>query len=139
MTIMTSFIRLLPAALIATVSAQLKLSCEAPSKGCTYGMWNFDKCLCECIQPFCPDANGDCVLPLDNCGGNPWRDCTRGVDCPWWNSLSTAETCNTGNTVSFVLNVVVGTSVMLLLGWFEYYLIKLKPEAAQNEEEYFFQ
>jgi len=102
MTIMTSFIRLLLAALIATVSAQLELSCEAPSNGCTYGLWNFDKCLCECIQPFCPDANGDCVLPLDNCGGNPWRDCTRGVDCPWWNSLSTAETCNTGNTVSCV-------------------------------------
>ena len=66
-------------------------------------MFNFDKCFCECIEPFCRDANGDCVVPLNNCGGNVWRDCTIGVDCPWWNSLSSAENCITGNTVSCLL------------------------------------
>jgi hypothetical protein len=75
-------------------------TCEAPSTGCKYGMFNYEKCACECIQPFCPDANGDCVLPLNNCGGNPWQTCIRGVNCPWWNNPTSAETCNTGSEVS---------------------------------------
>jgi len=75
-------------------------TCEAPSAGCKYGMFNYEKCACECIQPFCPDANGDCVLPLNNCGGNPWQNCIRGVNCPWWNNPTSAETCNTGSEVS---------------------------------------
>ena len=91
------FVLLLLTALISAASAQ---RCEPPSNGCTYGMYNYDKCLCECIKPFCPDANGDCVLPTDNCGGNPWEGCTRGLDCPWWGSLSNDSVCNTGSTVS---------------------------------------
>eukprot|EP00986_Skeletonema_menzelii_P011769 scaffold6178_cov143-Skeletonema_menzelii.AAC.3 len=96
MTVARLFIPLLSTALISTASAQ---RCEAPSNGCTYGMFNYDKCICECIKPFCPDANGDCVVPLDNCGGNPWEGCTRGVDCPWWGSLSNGDTCNTGSAI----------------------------------------
>eukprot|EP00986_Skeletonema_menzelii_P011771 scaffold6178_cov143-Skeletonema_menzelii.AAC.5 len=93
MTITKLFISLLLTALVSTASAQ---RCEAPSNGCTYGMFNYDKCECECINPFCPDANGDCVVPTGNCGGNPWAGCTRGLDCPWWGSLSNGEVCNTG-------------------------------------------
>jgi len=62
-------------------------------------MFNYEKCLCDCIKPFCRDANGDCVVPLDNCGGNPWEDCVRGVNCPWWGSLSSGDMCNTGENV----------------------------------------
>eukprot|EP00984_Skeletonema_dohrnii_P021298 scaffold10604_cov114-Skeletonema_dohrnii-CCMP3373.AAC.2 len=96
MTIKNLFILLLSTAIISTASAQ---QCEAPSTGCTYGMFNYEKCECECIQPFCPDSNGDCVVPLDNCGGNPWEGCTRGLDCPWWGSSSSADMCNTGSKV----------------------------------------
>ena len=39
-------------------------------------------------------------MPLDNCGGNPWEGCTRGLDCPWWGSSSSADMCNTGSKVS---------------------------------------
>jgi len=81
---------------MSTASAQ---QCEAPSSGCTFGMFNYEKCVCECIKPYCPDANGDCVVPLDNCGGNPWEGCTRGVNCPWWGSLSSGDMCNTGSKV----------------------------------------
>jgi len=62
-------------------------------------MFNYEKCVCECIKPYCPDANGDCVVPLDNCGGNPWEGCTRGVSCPWWGSLSSGDMCQTGSKV----------------------------------------
>eukprot|EP00985_Skeletonema_marinoi_P011478 scaffold5466_cov175-Skeletonema_marinoi.AAC.1 len=95
-TLKNLFILLLSTALVSTTSAQ---QCEAPSAGCTYGMFNYEKCVCECIKPFCPDANGDCVVPLDNCGSNPWEDCTRGVNCPWWGSLSSGDMCNTGSKV----------------------------------------
>mmetsp|Transcript_5384 Transcript_5384/g.7853 ORF Transcript_5384/g.7853 Transcript_5384/m.7853 type:complete len:672 (+) Transcript_5384:214-2229(+) len=95
-TMKTLFILLLSTAIISTASAQ---QCEAPSSGCTYGMFNYEKCECECIKPFCPDSNGDCVVPLDNCGGNPWEGCTRGLDCPWWGSLSSGDMCNTGSKV----------------------------------------
>eukprot|EP00984_Skeletonema_dohrnii_P036555 scaffold37647_cov161-Skeletonema_dohrnii-CCMP3373.AAC.1 len=88
------FILLLSTALVSTASAQ---QCEAPSSGCTFGMFNYEKCVCECIKPYCPDANGDCVVPLDNCGGNPWEGCTRGVSCPWWGSLSSGDMCQTGS------------------------------------------
>ena len=91
------------AILFVLISAASAQRCEPPSNGCTYGMFNYDKCLCECIKPFCPDANGDCVLPTDNCGGNPWAGCTRGLDCPWWGSLSNDSVCNTGSTVSLDL------------------------------------
>lgn len=94
---MNLFHLLLSTAVVSTASAQ---QCEAPSQGCTYGMFNYEKCLCECIKPFCRDANGDCVVPLDNCGGNPWSGCTRGVNCPWWGSLSSGDVCNTGENVS---------------------------------------
>ena len=98
------FVLLLSTTLISTASA-----CDPPSSGCTYGMWNYDKCLCECIKPFCPDANGDCVVPISNCGGNPWVGCIRGLNCPWWGSLSNGDVCNTGENVScsVIKNVVL--------------------------------
>ena len=97
--LLLSFLLTAAVATSTTVSAQ-RPECDVPSQGCRYGMYNFDTCECDCIQPFCKDANGDCTLPLDNCGGNPWKNCVRGENCPWWNSLSSAETCITGNTVS---------------------------------------
>lgn len=75
--------------------------CDIPTAGCTNGMFNRDKCECECIPPFCPDWFGDCTNPTGACGGNPWSDCARGVDCPWWVDPLEAESCTTGPEVSF--------------------------------------
>jgi len=75
------------------------LICEIPTAGCTNGMFNQLKCECECIVPFCPDVNGDCTNPSNNCGGNPWEQCTRGVDCPWWVNPFKVESCTTGPSV----------------------------------------
>ena len=72
--------------------------CEGPSAGCSNGLWNQDACVCQCIPPYCPDSWGDCLLPSGSCGGNPWADCTEGVDCPWWID-SDAENCSTGNEI----------------------------------------
>jgi len=73
--------------------------CDIPTSGCTNGMFNQARCECECIVPFCPDQNGDCTSPSDNCGGNPWEQCTPGVNCPWWQDFSKAESCTTGPDV----------------------------------------
>ncbi len=73
-----------------------------PAKGCSNGMFNSDTCQCDCIPPFCRDAMGECNQPLNNCGGNPWQNCEQGVNCPWWVSTLSSETCMTGNSVSFV-------------------------------------
>mmetsp|Transcript_5616 Transcript_5616/g.12239 ORF Transcript_5616/g.12239 Transcript_5616/m.12239 type:complete len:700 (+) Transcript_5616:209-2308(+) len=73
--------------------------CEIPTAGCTNGMFNQAMCECECIEPFCHDGNGDCTNPSNNCGGNRWKSCTRGVNCPWWVNALKAESCTTGPDV----------------------------------------
>jgi len=75
--------------------------CEIPTEGCKNGMYNVKKCACECIPPYCPYVlgGGDCTLPSADCGGNPWGDCKRGLDCPWWINPLKAESCTTGPQV----------------------------------------
>ena len=91
-------------ALAAAVAALLPSThayvCEIPTSGCSNGMFNQAKCECECLPPFCPDANGDCTIASNNCGGNPWTDCERGRNCPWWANPLKAESCTTGPVVS---------------------------------------
>lgn len=92
----------------AGVAATGTFTCEIPTEGCVNGeycrfvgllmaaiyllacaaqiatgMFNVDKCQCECIPPYCLyEYDGSCSLPSGACE-NPWKDCTRGVDCPW--------------------------------------------------------
>lgn len=73
--------------------------CDIPSNGCTNGIFNQGSCDCECIPPFCHDAHGDCTVPSSNCGGNPWKDCTKGINCPWWKNPLRAQSCTTDNVV----------------------------------------
>lgn len=87
---------LLSVAAATTAVVQGEFVCDTPTNGCTNGMFNQGLCECECIPPFCPDAGGDCSLPSDNCGGNKWVDCTKGVDCPWWTHPMKAEACTPG-------------------------------------------
>mmetsp|Transcript_21705 Transcript_21705/g.45857 ORF Transcript_21705/g.45857 Transcript_21705/m.45857 type:complete len:724 (-) Transcript_21705:324-2495(-) len=84
----------------ATATAMMEdFTCDMPSNGCTNGMYNVHKCACECIPPYCPWTDGTCTLPSGNCGGNPWKDCERGVSCPWWINPLKDESCVTGPEV----------------------------------------
>ena len=84
--------------------ASAAIYCDGPHPAtCINGLWNEDRCKCECIPPFCPDIFGTCSAPLNNCGGNPWVNCVRGKNCPWWRSLLRAESCTTGPDVSSLL------------------------------------
>jgi len=77
------------------------LYCEGPpSAGCTNGLWNEKECKCECITPYCTDIFGACAS-IGTCGTpqNPWSECTKGVDCPWWTNPLRAESCTTGPQV----------------------------------------
>lgn len=73
--------------------------CDIPTNGCTNGMFNQALCECHCIPPFCADRNGDCTIQ-DDCGEVKWKDCTRGVNCPWYVNVLRAESCTTGPNVS---------------------------------------
>jgi hypothetical protein len=64
---------------------------------CVNGMFNQAQCSCECIPPFCPDVYGNCIVS-GTCE-DPWANCERGVNCPWWKSPSKAESCDTGSLV----------------------------------------
>lgn len=48
--------------------------CEGPAEGCLNGLWNEESCQCDCIPPYCRDDWGECIDPLSNCGGNPWKE-----------------------------------------------------------------
>jgi len=63
---------------------------------CQNGIFNQGLCKCECIPPYCPGLNGDCTNPSNSCGGNPWNECVKGVNCPWWKNLLKQESCTTG-------------------------------------------
>jgi len=80
-------------------------TCEIES--CQNGLWNRNECKCECIPPYCVDQLGDCTIPSNNCGGNPWAGCTKGYaalggECPWYPNLMDPQgDCTTGSDVSF--------------------------------------
>jgi hypothetical protein len=81
-------------------------TCEIET--CQNGLWNRAECKCECIPPYCVDQLGDCTIPSNNCGGNPWAGCTKGYalvggDCPWYPNLMDPQgDCTTGSDVSFI-------------------------------------
>ena len=79
------------------IERSTQFNCEIPSNGCTNGMFNQAKCECECIPPFCPDQNGNCFV-ASGCT-NPWKDCTKGINCPWWSLGGDSESCTTGPKV----------------------------------------
>ncbi len=80
--------------------------CDQPSTGCRFGIFSQEKCACECILPFCPDASGQCTA-TGGCA-NPWEDCERGVNCPWWVNSANAQSCTTGPVVRNTSVSVVG-------------------------------
>jgi hypothetical protein len=100
------------AAMADLVLGQDAYICDYPSVGCRHGMFNQEKCTCECILPFCPDASGQCSA-AGGCA-DPWEDCERGVNCPWWINLANAESCTTGPVVRYSsLSVVRGAPLPL--------------------------
>mmetsp|Transcript_1311 Transcript_1311/g.2340 ORF Transcript_1311/g.2340 Transcript_1311/m.2340 type:complete len:656 (+) Transcript_1311:131-2098(+) len=97
----TSFASLLTVAIAGLVDVNGQYACDIPASGCSNGMFNQARCECECIEPFCPDGSGDCTNPSNDCGGNKWKDCTMGIDCPWWINAMRAESCTSGPNVPF--------------------------------------
>lgn len=81
---------------------QVAATASSVMRDCRNGLFNQQKSACDCVSPFCHDSNGECNLPLDNCGDNPWADCERGRNCPWWSNPLRAESCTTGPNVSVV-------------------------------------
>jgi hypothetical protein len=93
-----------PVLAFATVAAMTAIAsgneflCDIPTAGCANGMFNQVTCSCDCIPPFCPDALGNCLVS-GTCE-DPWTNCTRGKNCPWWSNTLKAESCTTGPKVS---------------------------------------
>jgi hypothetical protein len=84
---------------VASSSSTPSASCIdlEPNGGCVYGLWNATSCVCTCIPPYCVDVDtGACTNPT-GCVGRPFGDCTRDVDCPWWNDG--AYSCDNGPDV----------------------------------------
>lgn len=77
--------------------------CDFPTAGCANGMFNQVLCACECIPPFCPDAFGTCAV--SGACDDPWIECVRGENCPWWPNPVKAESCTTGPVVSSFLRM----------------------------------
>ncbi|KAL3817488.1 hypothetical protein ACHAXA_007078 [Cyclostephanos tholiformis] len=96
---MTSLLFTFAAAIAAggLIRGQEAYTCDHPAAGCKYGIFNQVNCTCECIPPFCPDDAGLCSSSL-TCD-NPWEDCVRGVNCPWWTNTANADSCATGPSV----------------------------------------
>jgi len=61
-------------------------------------MFSQAMCECQCIPPFCADTNGDCTR-TSNCGEVKWKDCTPGMNCPWYVNVLRAESCATSPDV----------------------------------------
>jgi len=79
--------------------SQQQQLCPIPTTGCPFGMYNQDLCKCECIPPYCLDVvTGNCIrIPNQVCNINPWINCIKGTNCPWYKH--TSETCTTSNTI----------------------------------------
>ena len=82
-----------------THAQQYEYVCDPPVAGCSNGMFNSATCECECIIPFCHDANGQCYSTVGCDNKNAWKDCVRGYDCPWWVNIGRSESCITGPNV----------------------------------------
>eukprot|EP00571_Detonula_confervacea_P012358 CAMPEP_0172303322 /NCGR_PEP_ID=MMETSP1058-20130122/4864_1 /TAXON_ID=83371 /ORGANISM="Detonula confervacea, Strain CCMP 353" /LENGTH=477 /DNA_ID=CAMNT_0013014077 /DNA_START=29 /DNA_END=1458 /DNA_ORIENTATION=+ len=95
---MKSLLLLVAAATTADL-VQGQYVCDIPTNGCTNGMFNQELCECQCIVPFCHDLFGDCTNPSNACGGNPWVQCERGVNCPWFTNPLKLGGCTTGPNV----------------------------------------
>jgi len=70
--------------LATTVAGQEQIMAVAPwceMGTCQNGIFSMETCGCQCIPPYCPDLIGDCTQPTNSCGGNPWTECVKGVDC----------------------------------------------------------
>ena len=63
----------------AAVAPSTPYACEMGT--CQNGIFSTETCGCQCIPPYCPDLIGDCTQPTNSCGGNPWTECVKGVDC----------------------------------------------------------
>ena len=84
----------------STISqSQQQQLCPIPTTGCPFGMYNQNLCKCECIPPYCLDVvTGNCIrIPNQVCNINPWINCIKGTNCPWYKH--TSETCTTSNTI----------------------------------------
>ena len=75
---------------------------DAVLTNCQNGLFNQEKCACDCIPPYCPDLTGDCTNPSNRCD-NPWTECEKGVDCPWFKNALTMESCATGWEVGLMV------------------------------------
>ena len=62
------------------MAALTPYTCETMGT-CQNGIFSMATCGCQCIPPYCPDLIGDCTQPTNSCGGNPWTECVKGVDC----------------------------------------------------------
>lgn len=102
-----------PVLAFATVAAMTAIAsgneflCDIPTAGCANGMFNQVTCSCDCIPPFCPDALGNCLVS-GTCE-DPWKNCTRGKNCPWWANPLKAESCTTGPKVGRLFLVKLET------------------------------
>ena len=99
---MKSIILLLLSILLSTTTisqSQSQQLCPIPTTGCPFGMYNQNQCKCECIPPYCLDVvTGNCIrIPNQVCNINPWINCIKGTNCPWYKH--TSETCTTSNTI----------------------------------------
>ena len=79
--------------------SQQQQLCPIPTTGCPFGMYNQYQCKCECIPPYCLDVlTGNCIrIPNQVCNINPWINCIKGTNCPWYKH--TSETCTTSNII----------------------------------------
>ena len=73
-----------------------KMSCSEPVDGCGYGLWNDDKCRCDCIPPFCYDPLFMCAS-AGSCP-DPFAGCTVDVDCPYSVNTSSGD-CSSSPTI----------------------------------------
>ncbi|KAL7461262.1 hypothetical protein ACHAXS_001683, partial [Conticribra weissflogii] len=90
---------LLLISILPTSTAICSIDADDSPIDCMYGLWNENKCECECIPPYCPDTYGQCAATWVCNPTNPWFNCVRGIDCPWWRNPLKANSCATGPEV----------------------------------------
>ena len=86
------------AAAVAPSTPALPYACEMGT--CQNGIFSTETCGCQCIPPYCPDLIGDCTQPTNSCGGNPWTECVKGVDC---RECSVPKNYNISSLTCFIL------------------------------------
>ncbi|KAL7470365.1 hypothetical protein ACHAXS_010581 [Conticribra weissflogii] len=66
---------------------------------CMFGLWNEEKCECDCIPPYCRHDLGECSALFTCTAINPWANCEPGLNCPWWDNPLKENSCATGSEV----------------------------------------